>query len=120
MVSIANYQRSFRLLAVANQLRVELQSAFEPFRQYVQWLAQGKLDAYLDSVRSQDKVAVPGMVLSTEPKLLIHELGLPERVDMDRINCLFTHETMFVVLNVTNATITDFGTVQSRLQRLRF
>jgi hypothetical protein len=85
-----------------DQTEKNLQGAFEPFRDYTRLLAEGKLDAYHDSIDPQDKIPVPGMVLSSDVHLLIHELGLPERVDKARIKDLFVRNTTFVVLEIAN------------------
>jgi hypothetical protein len=53
----------------------QLASAFQPFKQYIEYLAHGKLDGYLDSINRDDKISVPEMVISKDPNLLLHGLG---------------------------------------------
>lgn len=65
-----------------------MSEAFQPFEQYIQYLAEGKLDGYLDSTRLEDKIAAPGV-------LLLHNLGNYQ--DQDRIKKLFIDDTMFVL-----------------------
>jgi hypothetical protein len=67
-----------------------LVSAFELFKQYIEYLAQGKLDGYLNSNSRDDKISVPNMVLSQDPNLLLHGLGN----EPDKIRDLFIHETV--------------------------
>jgi hypothetical protein len=58
-------------------------------------LALGKLDAYLDSVHRTDKLLVPGIEMSTDANLLLHELG--QRCDMRKITQLFSGGTVYIV-----------------------
>jgi len=53
----------------------KIASALKPFNQYIKYLAQGKLDAYLDSNLRGDKISVPEMEISTDPSLLLNGLG---------------------------------------------
>jgi hypothetical protein len=74
-----------------------LASSLEGFEKYIQCLATGKLDGFLDSIRHEDKdvdlEAVASLPL--DPILLLHDLG--RYPDQERINELFTGDTMFVV-----------------------
>jgi hypothetical protein len=76
-------------------LEREMGSAFQPFREYIRYLAEGKLDAYLDAVDPDVKFVVPGINMSTRPNLLLHELG--QRCDMKRIEQLFSQGTMYLI-----------------------
>ena len=67
-----------------------LASVFKPFKKYIEYLAQGKLDAYLDSTNCDDKVSVPDIKISKDPNLLLHGLGK----DPENIEGLFIHETV--------------------------
>jgi hypothetical protein len=71
------------------------------FEKYVEYLATGKLDGYLDSIRREDKVT------DLEPLdqiLLLHDLG--KHLDQARIEQLFIHDTVFVVsVSGTHVTI---------------
>jgi len=68
--------------------------AFEPFKEYIKYLAHGKLDGYLDSTRREDKVTVSGVLLDNDLNLLLHNLG--KDVDLGRIKNLFIEDTVFV------------------------
>jgi hypothetical protein len=70
-------------------------TAFAPFKEYIEYLAEGKLDGYLDSNCRMDKVSVPGMMLSKDPNLLLHELG--KNTDMGKTEKLFVHDTVYVI-----------------------
>ena len=70
--------------------------AFVPFKRYIKYLAQGKLDGYLDSIRRSDKVSVPEIKMSTDPNLLLHELG--KHADMNKIGKLFSGGTVYLGL----------------------
>jgi hypothetical protein len=59
-------------------------------------LARGTLDGYIDSLRHEDKVPVPGIVLSNDLHLLVHDIGKPGRVDEERVEKLFADRTVFV------------------------
>jgi len=69
-------------------------AALAGFEHYIEYLATGKLDEYLDSIRREDKVKVPGVHLPRDPILLIHDLG--KNLDQERIRDLFIHDTVFV------------------------
>jgi hypothetical protein len=70
-------------------------AALDGFEQYIEYLATGKLDGYLDSIRREDKVQLIGVDLPRDPILLIHDLG--KYPDQERIRDLFIHDTVFVV-----------------------
>jgi hypothetical protein len=76
-----------------------------PFTTYIDYLAKGKLDGYLDSTHVRDKPSVPGIVLSTDPQLLLHGLG--KHPDMERIKRLFVPGTVFVICGLANVATTD-------------
>ena len=68
--------------------------ALPPFTQYITYLAQGKLDGYLNSMQHEELVTdLEG--LPTEPMLLLHDLG--NNTDMKTIKRLFISDTVFVV-----------------------
>jgi hypothetical protein len=69
--------------------------AIEPFQEYIRDLAQGKFDAYLDSVWPKDKPKGWGFIRN--PILLLHGLG--RYPDHQRINQLFVDGTVYVELN---------------------
>ena len=72
-----------------------LSAAFKPFEQYIKWLAEGRLDGYLDSIHREDKIEVPNVDISKDLSLLLHHVGkFPED---DKIKKLFIHDTVFVV-----------------------
>jgi hypothetical protein len=70
-------------------------TACQDFEEYFEYLAEGRLDAYLDSVCRDDKCSVPGIEMSTDPNLLLHELGT--RADMEKIGNLFSSCTVYLV-----------------------
>jgi hypothetical protein len=78
------------------ELQANMTSSFAPFETYIKYLATGKLDGYLNSTRPEDKCSVPGVVLSTDPQLLLHGLG--KHPDMERIKRLFVPGTVFVIV----------------------
>ena len=65
--------------------------AFEGFEEYIEYLATGKLDAYLDSTKREDKVTDLNVYLPIDPSLLIHDLG--KHPDQERIQELFIHDS---------------------------
>ena len=87
----------------AKERESKIANAFEPFEfgQYLQYLAQGKLDGFLDSVRREDKV-VPelNMIMPTDPILLLHNLG--KYPETEWIEKLFIHTTVFVVVDLAS------------------
>jgi hypothetical protein len=87
------------------KLRSNMTSSFAPFGQYMDDLANGKLDGYLDSTHPEDKPSVPGIVLLTDPQLLLHNLG--KHPDMKRIKRLFLPGTVFVICGLANVATTD-------------
>jgi len=72
-----------------------MEIAFQHYEQYMDLLAAGKLDGYLNSNHRKDKVDVPDMIMSNDVNLLLHQLG--EHVDKTRIEDLFSGGTMYVV-----------------------
>src|SRR5271154_874161 len=56
-------------------LHTYMTKAFEPFKTYIGLLAEGSLDEFLESTNPEKKVDIPGIYLSTDPQLLIHQLG---------------------------------------------
>jgi hypothetical protein len=69
-------------------------TAFAGFENYIDHLATGKLDGYLDSIRREDKVTDLKVHLPRDPILLIHDLG--KHLDQERIRELFIKDTVFV------------------------
>ena len=81
-------------------MQARIARAFEPFEQYIEYLATGKLDGYLDSVDRKDKLTVPGLIMSTDPHLLLHGLGkFTNQEHQERIGRLFRPGTTSVILN---------------------
>ena len=74
-----------------------MDTAFAPFTEYVQYLAEGKFDAFLDSHCRRDKVCLPEFEMSTDPNLLLHGLG--KFVDMKKIKKLFVDDTVYIIFN---------------------
>ncbi|KAF8344443.1 hypothetical protein F5887DRAFT_1204973 [Amanita rubescens] len=68
---------------------MEAKWSMQGFENYIDYLATGKLDVYLDSIKREDKVTDLdlGVVLPLHPILLIHELG--KHADQERIEELF-------------------------------
>ena len=87
-------------------MHIKITLAFEPFKQYIEYLAMGKLDGYLDSVHRKDKFTVPGVTMSTDLHLLLHDLG--NSTDRERITQLFLPGTTSVILNCTRMTIPNY------------
>jgi hypothetical protein len=73
-----------------------MNAAFKPFDEYIQWLAEGRLDGYLDSIRCEDKTKVPNVAISNDLSLLLHDVG--KFPDKERIRKLFINDTMSVAL----------------------
>ncbi len=67
--------------------------ALASFENYIDYLATGKLDVYLDSIKCEDKVTDLGVVLPRHPILLIHELG--KHADQERIEGLFERDSIY-------------------------
>ncbi len=65
--------------------------ALAGFEKYFEYLATGKLDAYLDSIRPEDKLIELGVDLPINPILLLHDLG--KHPDQKRIEDLFKPNT---------------------------
>ena len=80
--------------------------AFKPFEQYIQYLVEGKLAGYFNSTHRQDKATDLTVVMSTDPMLLLLDLGgLTNEVWIKR---LFAGGTMFVFI-LTFKTTTNLG-----------
>jgi len=77
------------------QTEANMTVALASFETYLEYLAIGKLDGYLDSIRPEDKAIVPKTNLPRTPILLLHDLG--KRPDQERITKLFINDTVFVV-----------------------
>jgi hypothetical protein len=80
------------------QMETTLATAFEPYCHYIKSLAEGALDGYLDSNDREKKLSMPGFVMSDDPNLLLHGLG--DYMDMEKINSLFAHDTVYVLLTI--------------------
>ena len=87
-------------------MQAKITLAFEPFKQYIGYLATGKLDGYLDSVDRKDKLTVPGLRMSTNPHLLLHDLS--KYTDQERVGHLFQSGTTSVILNYTCMIISNY------------
>jgi hypothetical protein len=72
-----------------------METAFIPFEQYMDFIAEGKLDGYINSNDRKDKVTVPEMMMSTDVNLLLNQLG--EHVDKTRMESLFDSGTTYVI-----------------------
>jgi hypothetical protein len=72
--------------------------SFAIFEKYINRLAKGELDGYIDSICREDKASIDGFVLSTDPQLLLHGLG--KRPDHQRIKNLFTPATVSVIVTL--------------------
>lgn len=64
------------------------------FEDYIDYLAIGKLDGYIDSIRREDKITDLKVHLPLDPSLLLHDLG--KYTDQERVKKLFMHDTVFV------------------------
>ena len=69
-------------------------TAFAGFEDYIEYLATGKLDGYLDSIQREDKNTDLKVDLNLDPILLLHDLG--KHVDQKRVECLFIKDTTLV------------------------
>ena len=76
------------------EAEAKLASSLKGFEKYIQYLAAGKLDGFLDSIRREDKDIDLGVNLALDPILLLHDLG--KYLNQERINEMFTGDTMFV------------------------
>ena len=77
------------------QTESKMDDAIKPFLKYIQYLATGKLDAYMDSLQRRDKETDLNMNLPIHPSLLLHDLG--KYLDQEQIKRLFVSDSMFVV-----------------------
>ena len=96
------------------QTEANMADAFEPFVQYIRYLAGGKLDGYFNSTHWQDRATDLPVSMSTDPILLSHALG--NRRDDERIKRLFVRGTMFVIFNLTCMMITNLGSCKLFVQ----
>jgi hypothetical protein len=80
-------------------MEIIMTDAFEGYEKYMEYLTQGKLDGYLDSIRREDKVTDLEVELPLEPILLLHDLG--KHTDQERINELFIDDTVFVMFELS-------------------
>ncbi|KAM6495491.1 hypothetical protein JOM56_008197 [Amanita muscaria] len=69
------------------QMEIKIADALSGFEKYFEYLATGKLDERLDSIRPKDKLLKFEVVLPIEPILLLHDLG--KHPDQERIEDLF-------------------------------
>lgn len=74
------------------EMNANMATAFKPFEQYIRYLAEGKLDGYFNSTRRQDKATDLTVVMSTDPMLLLLDLG--DLTDEARIERLFIGGTI--------------------------
>ncbi len=79
----------------ADKIENAMLDAFQPFTQYITYLAEGKLDGYFDSIQPEKLVTDLKVELPTQPMLLLHGLG--ENINMEVVESLFTSDTVFVV-----------------------
>ncbi|KAF8351495.1 hypothetical protein F5887DRAFT_211424 [Amanita rubescens] len=75
---------------MAEEIEPAMRTALEPFAQYITYLAQGKMDGYLDSIRPEELVTDLQVRLHTEPMLLLYDLGN----NMEEIEKLFLSDTV--------------------------
>ena len=80
-------------LIKAEEIEPAMRTALKPFTQYITYLAQGKLDGYLKSIRREELVTDLQVWPRREPMLLLHDLGN----NMKEIERLFVSDTVFVV-----------------------
>jgi hypothetical protein len=71
-----------------------MNAALKPFNEYIQWLAEGRLDGYLDSIHREDKIKVPIVFIPNDLSLLLHDIG--KFPDEESIKKLFVNDTVFV------------------------
>jgi hypothetical protein len=76
------------------ETEANMAAALAGFENYMEYLATGKLDGYLDSIRREDKVTDLEVHLPLDPILLLHDLG--KHLDQERVRELFIHDTVFV------------------------
>ncbi|KAF8519086.1 hypothetical protein BU17DRAFT_90258 [Hysterangium stoloniferum] len=75
-----------------NETKATMAPAIKNYENYIEYLAVGKLDGYLDSIRREDKVTDLKVMLPLDPILLLHDLG--NHPDMVRVEQLFTRSTV--------------------------
>ncbi|KAF8510678.1 hypothetical protein BU17DRAFT_97886 [Hysterangium stoloniferum] len=76
-------------------------ATIQEFDNYLKYLATGKLDGYLDSIRCEDKLTDLNVDLPLHPILLLHDLG--KRPDKDRIKNLFTRGSTVHLFGVSGS-----------------
>ena len=77
-----------------DDLKTALEGAYAPFSEYIKYLADGRLDGHITSNCRSEKTSVPGFDMSTDPNLLLHNLGV--YVDQQKIKELFANRTVYV------------------------
>jgi len=77
-----------------SQVNEAMSAALEPFHQYIQSLAEGKLDCYFNSMPPMD-IPDLGVQFPKANNLLLHDLG--NHPDEARLRCLFETETTSVL-----------------------
>ena len=83
--------------STTDQLQDDMARAFEKYASYIQYLAEGKLDGFLDSLKEEDNNLPDGlndMQNRRGPFLLLHGLG--RFCDTEQIEELFSECTVFV------------------------
>jgi hypothetical protein len=76
-------------------------AAFEKYESYIQYLAEGKLDGFLDSLKPEDNHLPDGLNGIRDrhgPFLLVHGLG--QTCDTERIEELFCRSIVFVAVGL--------------------
>ncbi|KAF8498457.1 hypothetical protein BU17DRAFT_72319 [Hysterangium stoloniferum] len=81
-----------KVVAKDNETKATMAAAIKDFENYIQYLAVGKLDGYLDSIRREDKFTDLDVKLPLDPILLLHDLG--NHPDKVRIKKLFIRDTV--------------------------
>ena len=71
-----------------------LEDAYAPFSNYIEYLADGRLDGHFTSNCRSAKTCIPGFIMSTDPNLLLHGIGV--FVDHQKIQALFGNHTVYV------------------------
>ena len=76
------------------ETEANMATAFAGFEDYIEYLATGKLDGYLDSIRREDKITDLNVDLNLDTTLLLHDIG--KHVDQEQIQRFFIRDTVFV------------------------
>ena len=106
-----------------DELVPTMAKALDPFRRLMEDFAKGSLDAYFDSVSPKEKTQTLEAVewadylskLSTDPNLLLHELG--QHAYQTKLENLFLKKTTVYVVSPVLLS-TNFLTVQAPIQRI--